>query len=146
MDRQTKIDNNMIYIKIIACFILISSCKQQSAEKNDTNRNKQLLETSVVNKVTSEENRIMNEEELFDLQEKALNGQKAAIFSLYNYYIYGSQDYERAFYWGYLHDKIDKSQNLAQLAEDNIKSNISEKYIKQDHGEEVDDDEIPDVK
>ena len=88
----------------------------------------------------------MDNNRLMTLQIKAVNGDKSAIFSLFNYYTYGTDEHEKAFYWGCLHDKIDKSQNFSQLAEDNIKSALSqfELDMKQDESKDTG-DETPHV-
>ena len=133
----------MKYVKIILSCVLLLSCKKEEAEKVDLNQNKETVDNSRES-YTTDDNRNMDHDQLMTLKRKAVNGDKSAINSLYNYYTYGLHDYEKSFYWGFLHDKIDKSQNLSKLAEDNIKSELSELDMKQDDSKDTG-DEIPHV-
>ena len=139
----SKIVNDMKYAKIILFCVLLYSCKKEEAGKLDFNQNKEAVDDSRES-YTTDHNLNMDHDRLLALQKKAVNGDKSAINSLYNYYTYGLHDYEKSFYWGFLHDKIDKSQNLSKLAEDNIKSELSELDMKQDDSKDTG-DEIPHV-
>jgi hypothetical protein len=134
----------MKYVKIILYCVLLFSCKKEEAENVDFPLNKETVDSSKES-YTKDDNRNMDHDRLMALKRKAVNGDKSAIFSLFNYYTYGIGDHEKAFYWGYLHDKIDKSQNFSQLAEDNMKGVLSELDMKQYDSKNTG-DEIPNVK
>lgn len=132
----------MKYLKLILSCILLLSCEKEKAKNVNINQN---ADDSSRDLSTADDNRNMDIDLLMTLQKKGVNGDISAINALYNYYTYGIHDYEKAFYWGYLHDKFDKSQNLSQLAEDNIKSLISELEMKHYYSKDTG-DEIPHVK